>query len=212
MFQIKPHKHFLGKELSPLAWGCSHPNCRHTETAYVVPTRVGMFLGITAPGGRLVCCPHSRGDVPPHSAVFRYVNQLSPLAWGCSHPNCRHTETAYVVPTRVGMFLGITAPGGRLVCCPHSRGDVPPHSAVFRYVNQLSPLAWGCSLAHVPLKITRIVVPTRVGMFPHRPHHPQPREGCPHSRGDVPEATRPKRARSALSPLSRGDVPSDTPP
>ena len=131
--------------LSPLAWGCSPTAPKLKSTNFVVPTRVGMFLTRLNVSAMRISCPHSRGDVPSARQSGRQLDQLSPLAWGCSRFRPFTADVGGVVPTRVGMFLGPglgVALGAR---CPHSRGDVPLQS-IHRYPpSVLSPLAWGCS-------------------------------------------------------------------
>ena len=190
--------------LSPLAWGCSYESNVRRLSLNVVPTRVGMFPRHRPHHHTKTSCPHSRGDVPGVVEGLLSLSELSPLAWGCSLAELTEKLEAKVVPTRVGMFLtplNITLGGLR---CPHSRGDVPSHQNQIMERSQLSPLAWGCSLAELTEKLEAKVVPTRVGMFLTPLNITLGGLRCPHSRGDVPSHQNQIMERSQLSPLAWG--------
>ena len=173
--------------LSPRAWGWSAVGDEFVNAHAVVPTRVGMVRSTTLPPTLSPSCPHARGDGPFREYAEGVVYQLSPRAWGWSALQ-RHTfRQAGVVPTRVGMVRWRTSGTARRTSCPHASGDSPERYGISGDGSMLSPREWGWSVMRGLPKLSRHVVPTRVGMVRRSKSTCGPPPRCPHARGDGPQ-------------------------
>ena len=189
---------------SPHAWGCTADETARAAVLAVVPTRVGMYRTHTQYADRCAVVPtrvgmyrvmsysratamrgpHTRGDVPPLSAVggcrvlvvptrvgmYRFMPRRagalypwSPHAWGCTDTSDARNDTGGVVPTRVGMYR--------------------------------------CTTRTTP---GPTVVPTRVGMYRSPRRRAMPVGSGPHTRGDVPNGGGTGRGASSWSPHAWG--------
>ena len=72
------------------------------------------------------------------------------------------------------------------VCSPHTRGDGPQCLSVYPCTRRFSPHAWGWSASHGWPLVSRLVLPTRVGMVRDAPSDLTSFDGSPHTRGDGP--------------------------
>ena len=152
-------------EISPQAWGCTCLYASPAALEFNLPTGVGMYRPHIMLLTSMVESPHRRGDVPLLVVLICFLLAISPQAWGCTV--CRGSiPRGYPnLPTGVGMYRAPTAPGISPIKSPHRRGDVPFCNACLTAQTQISPQAWGCTVAICAPDHPKINLPTGVGMY-----------------------------------------------
>ena len=90
--------------LSPREWGCTGHVCRGRIINHIVPTRVGVYRGMYISQKKRDHCPHASGGVPEQWFTSRNIMELSPREWGCTEGNKKIRNSAFIVPTRVGVY------------------------------------------------------------------------------------------------------------
>ena len=153
--------------LTPHAWGCTGQQRPHALRQPAYPTRVGMHRPAASARAPTAGLPHTRGDAPSRPATSAPRSMLTPHAWGCTAAAPERIVDRDAYPTRVGMHPARRRRGGRWIRLPHTRGDAPPKVWSAPGAAELTPHAWGCTIAAGPARGVEDAYPTRVGM--HRP-------------------------------------------
>ena len=166
-------------------WGCFFRLNTEVLCFVVVPTPVGVFLSSFVTLLIQSRRPHARGGVSINATMCTLEALSSPRPWGCFLTPSFTSPLSVVVPTPVGVFLGM---GAKRVHCssrPHARGGV---SDLWRNPVTLppsSPRPWGCFFCSHVLFWIYLVVPTPVGVFLKAVAHIGVDFGRPHARGGV---------------------------
>ena len=87
---------------------------------------------------------------------------------------------------------------------PHRRGDVPSSPHPTRPIYQISPQAWGCTVAAEDGERAVTNLPTGVGMYRRAPRADRMSHQSPHRRGDVPIAFLQVGSVGTISPQAWG--------
>ena len=109
--------------------------------------------------------PHARGGVSTLSRAATVPRVSSPRAWGCFLLLLALHRIQLVFPTRVGVFLRGPYVVGSERGLPHARGGVSTAAMAMIMGFMSSPRAWGCFRTRPRTTLTRLVFPTRVGVF-----------------------------------------------
>ena len=83
------------------------------------------------------------------------------------------------------MFLNPPLSGDIILGLPHASGDVSSLRANHSPLIASSPRKWGCFYKDRPQKVTGLVFPTQVGMFPEADRKAWRDYRLPHASGDV---------------------------
>ncbi len=148
--------------------------------------------------------PHTRGGGPASSGFSAAMPAVSPHAWGWTIAHQSGVLGAGGIPTRVGVDRRSPAPAAEGIGYPHTRGGGPAGLLLNVTALQVSPHAWGWTLAHLGQLLRQPGIPTRVGvdLWPRRSGRRTIR--YPHTRGGGPRCFLSHGAKPMVSPHAWG--------
>ena len=170
---------------SPRTWGCFLTVRQKKKRASLFPTHVGVFPIDGSSSITVSTLPHARGGVSCAWLTPWRGTGSSPRTWGCFWAAQEGYQPTYLFPTHVGVFPEKAKSRQGWSSLPHARGGVSKDSLDSLIAMPSSPRTWGCFWLTNPLKLSRNLFPTCVGVFPPGTARTRTTSTLPHARGGV---------------------------